>query len=134
MKIFVSGRIDDISNVRKIQNELIAAGHNLTHDWTKTDTMLGGRYDKLKNKRESAHRAKLDIDGVVESDVYILCSSNKTAGKGMYAELGAALALNAIKNKPDIYILGPLNHLTVFYLHPAVKHRENVKDILHELG
>ncbi len=133
MKIFVSGRIDDLGTVRDVQNKLIAVGHTLTHDWTKTDTMLGGRNDKLKNKTESAKRARLDIDGVIESDVYILCSSNKTVGKGMYVELGAALALNAINNKPEIYIIGPMNHLTVFYLHPAVKYRKTIGDIINEL-
>jgi hypothetical protein len=47
----------------------------------------------------------------------------------MYAELGAALALNVTAAAPKIYLLGAMNHMSVFYFHPSVT-RLNSTDAL----
>lgn len=133
-KVFVSGQIGDTGRVREAYIKLKDAGFTITHDWTSTDTFLGGREDKLKNREEAGMRAAKDIDGVLDSNIYILISDNEEVGKGMYVELGAALALNKKFGKPDIYIVGALNHLSVFYLYPAVKLRESMEEVIKELS
>lgn len=132
-KVFVSGQVDDVDCVRKVYKKLELAGFTVTHDWTTSDVILSGREAKLNNTKEAGLRAEKDINGVVDADVYILLSDNEKVGKGMYAELGAALALNKRSGRPDIYIVGSLKHLSVFYLHPAVKLRDTVEDVLNEL-
>lgn len=137
MKIFVSGNIHDLDNVRAIQQALTDAGHSITHDWTNKlngDTMLSGREAKLKNIDESGLRAKKDILGVIDCDVYIICADNRVNGKGMYAELGAALALNEVNGKPDIYLIGSMEHMSVFYFHPAVKHVDSIETVIKLIG
>jgi hypothetical protein len=136
MKIFVSGQIEDIEYVRKVQAEFINAGHEITHDWTTNETgakMLGSREAKLENLYESRKRATNDINGVVDSEVYVICTDNEKVGKGMYVEIGAALGLNAKFNVPRIYLVGAMNHMSIFYLHPAVIKVDKVSDILKSL-
>lgn len=134
MKVFVSGQINDTEFVRSVQEALIEVGHVITHDWTETDVFLGSSKSKLNNPIESGLRAKKDIQGVIDADVYVLCSSNKDVGKGMYVELGAALALKQ-SYRPNlmIFILGDMNHLSVFYLHSSVVHVFSVKELLEKL-
>ncbi len=110
-----------------------AAGHEVTHDWTQTDTFLGGAEDKLANKQESGIRAEKDIQGVLDCDVYVLVSGNEAVGKGMYVELGAALATHQLRKSPKVYVIGPRNHLSVFYLHPIVVHLDKIEDVIADL-
>ena len=136
MKIFVSGQIEDIEYVRKVQSEFIEAGHEITHDWTTNETgakMLGSREAKLGDPEESKKRATNDINGVVNSDVYVICTDNENVGKGMYVEIGAALGLHTKFNTPKIYLLGAMNHMSIFYLHPSVMQVNSVDDILRSL-
>jgi hypothetical protein len=136
MKIFVSGQITDLDNVRMVQSTLVAAGHTITHDWTRNETgdkMLAGDAAKLADIAETGRRAELDIQGVIDCDAYVACTSNDKAGKGMYAELGAALALNSTTSSPKIYLLGPLNHMSVFYFHPSVVRLDSVDELIQAL-
>ncbi len=132
MKIFVSGQIDDAEFVRDVQAKLKDAGHRVTHDWTKTDVFLGSSEAKLNNRSEAGVRAERDIQGVIDADVYIICTNNESVGKGMYVELGAALALkqSGFKNSLRVFVLGEMKHLSVFYLHPEVEYAESVDRLL----
>ena len=134
MKFFISGQIGDASKVRSMMDIVVDAGHEITHDWTDVDVFLGGKQDKITNLKESGSRAGNDIQGVVKSDVYVLNSDNANVGKGMYVELGAALALRSVTGKPQIYIVGQLNHLPVFYLHPAVMRVPGIEDVLQSVS
>lgn len=136
-EIFVSGQIGDVENVRAVQQQFIDAGHHITHDWTRNETgdkMLAGREAKFANPEESARRASLDLDGVIDSDVYILCSDNEKVGKGMYVELGAALALHDKFGSPKVYIVGEMNHASIFYFHPSVILGRTVDQIIDEIN
>jgi hypothetical protein len=133
MKVFVSGQIEDIESVRRVQAEFIVAGHEITHDWTTNEgsaKMLGSREAKLDNLEESKNRAVNDTKGVVDSDVYVICTDNEKVGKGMYVEMGVALGLCVKYGTPKIYLLGSMNHMTIFYLHPAIVHVNSVDEIL----
>ncbi len=139
MKIFVSGQITDLDNVRAVQDRLRAEGHEITHDWTRNETgdkMLASNEAKLANLEETGRRAQLDIQGVVDADAYVICTDNNApkAGKGMYAELGAALALNVTQSKPKVYLLGSMNHMSVFYFHPSVQKLSSVDELIEKLS
>jgi len=137
MKIFVSGQIKDLENVRNIQQRLIDAGHQITHDWTRNETgdkMLEGDDAKLADLVETGRRAELDIQGVIDADAYVMCSDNLKSGKGMYVELGAALALSVTRDSPKVYIVGALNHMSVFYFHPAVVRLDSVDQLIEKLA
>lgn len=126
MKAFVSGQINDKEQIREIYSELRNIGFDITHDWTRTDKID----DKLADPTESGRRAAKDITGVVDCDTYILMTDNEKVGKGMYVELGAALALREKTGKPDVYIVGPLNHLSIFYLHPAIQYFNDIGKLI----
>lgn len=134
MKFFVSGQINDANKIQSLMNEFVVAGHEITHDWTVTDVFLGSSEAKLKDPTETGLRAAKDISGVVDCDVYVLSSDNQDVGKGMHVELGAALALNQITGKPKVYIVGKMNHMSVFYFHPSVVRKENMGQVLSEVN
>jgi hypothetical protein len=129
MRIFVSGQIEEKERIREVFSLLRGHGHEITHDWTRTDDLA----NKRVHKSESGDRAKRDIDGVVNCEAYVLMSDNNRVGKGMYVELGAALALRARGDGPLVYIVGPMNHLSIFYLHPDVIEVATVQDLVKEL-
>ena len=137
MKIFVSGQITDIENVRIAQEALKLAGHTITHDWTHNeagDKMLGSPQDKLRNPSETGYRAQLDIRGVIDCEVYVICTDNENSGKGMYVELGAALALNETRGTPHIFLIGKMNHMSVFYFHPKVVQLASIQGVIKHLA
>jgi hypothetical protein len=131
MKFFISGQIKDIPAVRETMQHVVDAGHTITHDWTSSDIMLGGD-NKFNDLAETGRRAQADIQGVLDCDVYVLCSDNETPGKGMYVELGAALGRAQSGDRIKLYVIGKLNHSSIFYLHPAVRQVESIQDVLRE--
>lgn len=132
MKFFISGQIDDIPAVRDVMSQVTDAGHSITHDWTASDIMLGGN-NKFNDLAETARRARADIQGVLDCDVYVLCSSNEKQGKGMYVELGTALGRAQAGENVRLYVIGELNHSSIFYLHPAVKRLDTIVDVLEDI-
>lgn len=138
-EVFVSGQIHDLENVREVQQRLIEAGHHITHDWTRNETgdkLLGGQQAKFDNPDEAARRAELDLRGVLDSDAYVLVTTNERVGKGMYVELGAALAKRALHGPGsiDIFAVGPKNHSSIFYFHDFVISYKTVDEVIAELG
>ena len=135
-QVFVSGQINDLSYVRAVQAQFVASGHVITHDWTRIETgnkMLTGRQAKFDNPDEASKRANADMTGVVDCDVYVICTNNEDMGKGMYVELGGALALNVATGVPKVYLLGDRKHATIFYFHPSILLRETVDEIIKEI-
>ena len=136
MEVFVSGQINDLENVRTVQNKLVEAGHHITHDWTHNETgdkMLAGKQAKLDNPEETSRRATNDMQGVLDSEVYIICTDNERAGKGMYAELGGAIALHMMNGVPRIYLVGEMNNASIFYFHPSVILGRSIDEIIDEI-
>lgn len=135
-KVFVSGQIGDVENVRDVQRAFVDAGHEITHDWTQSETganFLGGARAKFDNPGESGRRAERDMQGVIDSDVYVICTDNEKPGKGMYVELGGALALNKTTGRPLVYLLGEMANASIFYFDPVVRRRESVEEIKSEV-
>lgn len=130
MKVFVSGQIEEKQSTRIAYLELEEAGCTITHDWTRADS-IGSVVD---NKDEAASRAEKDIRGVLDADLYILMSDNVHVGKGMYAELGAAIALKEKTGSPRIVTVGKRNHPSIFYFHPAVEHFDSMDELIQTLA
>jgi hypothetical protein len=135
MNIFVSGQIGDVEFVRQTQQAFVENGHTITYDWTSNETgskLLAGDDAKLAHIEETSRRADLDLQGVLDSDIFVLCTSSEKPGKGLYVELGAALGSFALRGTPKIYTLGKRNHMSIFYFHDSVTHTNSVEKILKE--
>ncbi len=132
MKFFISGQIEDIPAVREIMKRVTDTGHVITHDWTTSDIMLSGD-NKFNDLTETGRRAQADIQGVLDCDVYVLCSDNQKAGKGMYVELGAALGRVQAGEDIRLYVIGGLNHSSIFYLHPVVRRVDTIEEVLEDI-
>ena len=77
MKVFVSGQLGEKRVIRSVFDKLKTMGIEVTHDWTMTDDL--GNY--TANAEEAGARAALDIQGVLEADLYILMTNNRSRGK-----------------------------------------------------
>jgi hypothetical protein len=124
MKVFVSGQLQEKEYVKAVYLKLQEVGMEIAHDWTRTENLPLD----AKVSNEAGERARRDIQGVIDADIYILLANNSNRGKGMYAELGAALALATVRGTPSIYVVGPINHESIFYHHPLTKHFSSIDD------
>ena len=129
MRAFVSGQLKEKKRVRAVYSKLSEIGIDISHDWTRTDNLI----DYLKNADEAGRRAALDIRGILDADIYILMTDNEFCGKGMYVELGAALALAEIKGAPEVCIVGPMNHESIFYHHPHANYFLDIESCLEHI-
>jgi nucleoside 2-deoxyribosyltransferase len=107
MKIYVAGKFQEKERVNKIQDYLVNIGHLITHDWTKDDSSLQPQFMVFSAMR--------DLEGVREADVLIALVDKDLPYKGLYGEIGIAIALN----KP-VYLLGGDLREFVFSYHPLV--------------
>lgn len=130
MKVFVSAQLNDAPCARRLYRRLIESGHTITHDWTMTDSIRGSYRN---HSMEARRRAALDIDGVLAAEAYVILTDNHDCGKGMYVELGAALAETSRGKLRHVAIVGRKNHESIFYYHPALRHFENIEDYLKDL-
>lgn len=91
MRIYVASKYSPatIARVREVYAQLIAAGHQITYDWTTDDT-------------EGAVQAINDLHGVLGADVFVLVAEDHDVVYcGAVAELGMALASGL-----PVYVLG----------------------------
>lgn len=130
MRVFVSAQLADADRARQLYRRLVRAGHTITHDWTRTDTIRGGYSE---HSAEAGRRAARDIIGVLQADAYVILTDNQDCGKGMYVELGAALAEVLRGNLRHIAVVGRKNHESIFYYHPALSHFASIDDYIEEL-
>lgn len=126
MKVFVSGQIGEKENIQSIYKRLEAEGFEITHDWTRTDDLA----IEDKASTEAGIRAYKDIEGVCNAEAYLIVTDNEKRGKGMYVELGAALALVQTGRNLSIYLVGSNNHPSIFYNHPAVQYCESLDECI----
>jgi len=88
MKVYVAAKFEEKDRVRLIYKRCRENGLEVTCDWTvEDDTGMVGE------ERRAYHQkcAQADLDGVRNCDVLILLPHEH--GKGMYFEMGAAIAL-----------------------------------------
>lgn len=119
MKIYVAGPIADIKTVQVIQAAVVAAGHGLALDWSRgPDATLVKGYGS--NPAASAQIAGDDLDAVLNADAVLIVASEHD-GRGMFVELGAALARAQRGDLEHIVVVGHIHHESVFFYHPAVR-------------
>lgn len=126
MKVFISAKYDKASEVKNLQSTLEELGHTIIVDWA-SDDYLEKPYHN--NKTEAAKRANRDIEGVMECDIFVLLH-DEGYGKGIYVELGAAIACTILKNKPQIFVLDNQVNNTIFYFHDTVTICKSIDEFL----
>lgn len=126
MKAYVGSALSNWEQARKTMSALRASGNEVTHDWT-----LGAEAFYQGDLSEKAvDIAKKCIEGVKECDFAFFLPLIDVPMQGMWAELGAALALDkpVIVYLPALFadpLLEPtvdawLQHRGAFLFHPNV--------------
>ena len=129
VKIYVAGPLADVATVRAVQADVVAAGHELTLDWTE-DAALPGNYGSQPDA--SGTLAQAEVNAVMEADAVLVIASDHD-GRGMFVELGAALARAEQRELVHVVVVGEIRHESVFYFHPAVQRVPSVQDWLEQL-
>ena len=128
MKVYVAGPLTDTDGVRAVQAAVVAAGHQLTHDWTREpDVTLAADY--ASDTDRSAKIAADDLDAVLTADAVLVVASQHE-GRGMFVELGAALSRARRGDLDHVVVVGPVRHESVFYYHSAVRRVDTIEDWL----
>ncbi len=115
---YVAGQIEDTAAVVNVQQRVVSAGHELTHDWTKD---LDLTEDYASRIEESTQIAKTDLGGVMDADAVLVLASSAEPGRGLFVELGAAIARAELGLLDHVVVVGAIQHETVFYFHPRVR-------------
>jgi hypothetical protein len=89
-KIYVAGKWQEKDSVRQVMSILVKLGHTITYDWTQHD-----------DADDSYECALADLNGVAEANYIVVIADKLLSYRGVFVEIGAALALN----KP-VYIIG----------------------------
>jgi hypothetical protein len=89
MKVYVATKFEQATYAKKTMEALESAGHTITHDWT-GENSDGMEDDVLK--QYLVRCANSDLNGVKDCDVLLLL--NHQHGKGMFTELGMAIAFD----------------------------------------
>ena len=128
MKVYVAAPFERKSEVLDLHRLLKKKGHSVSFDWT-----VHRQIKPFTENLETARRYSIeDIDGVKDSDVFILLSE-KEGCRGMHVELGAAILSNVRSGKPAIFVVGDHNSGSLFYFHPSVRRRETIEQVLKEM-
>ena len=129
VKVYVAGALTNASAVQAVQEALVAAGHQLSLDWTRgPDIDFVGGYDS--DLAASARIAAADLDGVMDADAVLVVAASEHEGRGMFVELGAALARARAGDLAHVVVVGPIHHDSVFHYHPAVQRASTVEEWL----
>lgn len=124
MKIYVAAKFEEKAMVRKVYSLLEDAGHTITVDWTQEDDSRYLGLQKLEYWRACGHA---DLRGVKDADLVLLFPHEK--GKGLYAELGAALAWGK-----SVFIVGGEDIRCIFFYCNKVHWFANLDSALAQLG
>ena len=113
----MAGPLADTKEVQAVQSAVIAAGHDLTLDWTRGPDVDFDDYGS--EPAVSAELATVDLHAVLAADAVLVVASEHD-GRGMFVEMGAALARALAGDLEHLVVVGPIRHESVFYYHPAV--------------
>ena len=127
MKFYVAGPWNNKEEVRAIQQTILDHGHEITVDWTLHPSTMPHE----TNAHEASRQAVNDLKGIQDCEVFIIVTNE--AGRGMYVELGAALARAQIHQPVRVFAVGEHSNNSVFYFHPLVKRCPTIYDVFTEL-
>jgi nucleoside 2-deoxyribosyltransferase len=131
VNVYVAGHLADRAAVAEAQHAVVAAGHELTHDWSPE---LEFTMDCASRPEDSAQIAQADLTGVMAADAVIVIASSPQPGRGLFVELGAALARAEMGLLRHVVAVGTIVHESVFYFHPRVRRVETIHEWLAEVG
>lgn len=131
MLIYVAGTLADAERVRAVQDAVVAGGHELSLDWTRGADAALTEYES--QPAASAAVASADLAAVLAAEA-VLVVAPEHEGRGVYVELGAALARASAGALQHVAVLGPIQHQSVFFHHPAVTRWVTVEAWLDSLG
>lgn len=129
MNIFIASSIKNKGEVNTIYQKLIDAGHKIVVDWTKDEPV---ERDDKNFFTEKSRRAVRDLDGVLNCEVFIILSE-PIDGRAKYSEFGIALASHINNGRPEIFVVGEDTTRSLFFFHPAVKHKKSIEEVISEL-
>jgi hypothetical protein len=131
VRVYVAGALGDSSRVREVHAALLAAGHELTLDWTSgPDADLR---DYAAHPVEAGRLARADLDAVASADAVVLVVG-ASPGRGMYVEFGAALMRAERGELEHLVVLSSDHVASVFFFHPAVARCTTVEESLAALS
>ena len=117
MKIYVAAKWEIRELVLLLYDKLRSAGHAITHDWTGEE------------KKTLHEHADDDLRGVLSCDALVILPHER--GKGLYTELGAALA-----TRKRVFVLckGESRDWNIFLQHKSCKYVVSVEELLTQLS
>lgn len=115
-RIYVAGKWEEKDRVRQVQEQLKAAGHTITYDWTRAN----GDNNAVGSRQAFA---MADRSGVFEADVFVGVFEKDLKYIGALTEMGMAVAMDI-----PIYILGNSIDSNIFLELPEV--RRGIQELL----
>ena len=137
MKFYIAARFDNKDKVKDIYNKLKEKGHEVHTDWTVHPPFYPYSSDPALCEKFSEE----DIKGAMGCDVFVLLADEHSNGnpnghnhgRGMFIELGAAMASLIEKGKPKVYVIGPDNDKCIFHFHKCVTRFDTIEEVLEKL-
>ena len=120
MKVYVAAPLAAVTEVQAVQAAVVAAGHQLTFDWTRSEDIDVGDSGYADAPEAAMRIATNDLDGALAADA-VLVLATEHEGRGTYVELGAALAQASSGQAVDVVLVGEVHHDSVFHHHPLVR-------------
>lgn len=132
MKLYVAGKWQEKSQVRKVQDYLKDRGHEITYDWTQhemtVDPEEGGDiieiYGQHYSRTELGEQSVGDANGVNEADVVVIVAINNHRYAGAFTEMGISIG----HGRP-VYVIGHGMDYNIFIYHPLVQVFESMEDL-----
>jgi hypothetical protein len=123
-RIYIAASFEQKDQVRTLLEELKAAGHTITADWTvhKEIAGLNSNGERQALRRQYAIE---DTEGVASATVYALLIGDRKS-TGAHIELGIALGAHV----PHIFLIGHPGDSQLFYTHPSIKVVPNTKTFI----
>lgn len=122
---YIASKLENAPRVRDLRDHLLAAGWEITYDWTVHGSVRGPDMPRER----IADVADREVNGVLDADVLIVLLPG---GRGTHTELGVALAFEIGDDfrvvlwsaTPDVDF-GTTEATSAFYHHPGVEHRSD---------
>lgn len=124
MKFYVTGRSNNYERVKEVCARIKAAGHEIPFEWTELPMVKP--YED--NQQKAGEYAKDSVDGMVQTDVYIIFAHED--GNGVYTEFGTALAARALRGTPRIMAVGKEKQsAAMFNYHPDIEWFDSIEGV-----
>jgi hypothetical protein len=130
VKVYVAGQLADKTAVADAQRAVLAAGHELTHDWAQD---LEFTIDSASRPEELAHIAQTDLTGVMAADAVVVhCVKSSAWTRTLRGtRRGARAGRDGLLR--HVVAVGTIVHESVFYFHPRVRRVATVREWLAEV-